>query len=166
MAALKIALERWSERPKGWIILEGPYGCGKTHLAYACANKMLDLKMGVHIASMPDLLKTLKDGIGDDKNDLSSRLDLMAQCSVLIIDDLGVEKATEWSRESIFLIFNTRYHNRLPMLITTNEPLDSPNSNIDPRIRSRLSEGANTKNSFCRYNKIECEDYRPFKEEE
>jgi len=166
MSALVSFLEGWSENPKGWIVLEGPYGCGKTHLAYACANKMLERGIGAHIASMPDLLKTLKDGIGDEKNDLNSRLDLMSQCSVLVIDDLGTENPTAWARESVFLIFNTRYRNRLPMLITTNEPIEDKQSKIDPRIKSRMSEGTKADHGFCRYIHMPCSNYRPFKEEE
>ena len=140
MASLKTMLQGWAVSPKGWVVLEGPYGTGKTHLAYAVANRMLELGKAVHIASMPELLKTLREGIGDKKVDANKRLTLMEECDTLIVDDLGTENQTGWAIEQIFLIFNHRYTNRMPMLITTNESLTAKDCKIDPRIKSRLSE--------------------------
>ena len=53
-----------------------------------------------------------------------------------MIDDLGTQNATPWAQEKLYQIFNYRYVNRLPTVVTTNQPLEE----IEGRIHSRLRD--------------------------
>jgi DNA replication protein DnaC len=57
----------------------------------------------------------------------------------LVLDDLGLESATQWAREKLYQLLNFRYLAKLPTVITTAVPLDQLEK-LDPRIASRLSD--------------------------
>lgn len=59
----------------------------------------------------------------DSKGDDSDLFEDMKKAEVLVIDDIGVEKVTEWLSEQLFLVINYRYENNLPMLVTSNQSL-------------------------------------------
>ncbi len=126
---------RFAENPRGWILLEGTYGCGKTHLAAAIANVRLDYGEIVLFVTVPDLLDHLRSAYGPSSemgyDDLFERV---RNIPLLILDDLGVENPSAWAQEKLFQLLNHRYVNHLPTIITTNTDIDR----LDPRIRSRL----------------------------
>ena len=70
------------------------------------------------------------------KRPLKQRFDEIRQAPLLVMDDFGTQNATNWAQEKLFQIMNYRYINHLPLVITTNLPLDD----IEPRIRSRLMD--------------------------
>lgn len=65
-------------------------------------------------------------------------IDTIAQKTLLVIDDLGAEKPTEYVRQATYYLINEREANCLPTIITSNFSLDYLESNIDPRIASRI----------------------------
>lgn len=121
----KAYAERFDElvkREQNGMALIGPIGTGKTHLAASIANALL--QTGKRVICMPsvDMLAKIRATFKDDGNDDEIMNDLKT-VDLLIIDDLGKEKATEWTSQTLYSIINARYENELPIIITTNYPL-------------------------------------------
>ncbi len=136
--SLNFAYERalkYAEHPQGWLLLQGTYGCGKSHLAAAIANRQIEMGESVLFVSVPDLLDHLRATYSPTSNTTyDERFEQIRNHHLVILDDLGAESPTPWAQEKIYQIFNFRYVRQLPTVITTNADLDR----IDPRIRSRL----------------------------
>jgi DNA replication protein DnaC len=121
---------------KGWLLLQGGYGCGKTHLAAAVANYAVDMGVPTLFLTVPDLLDSLRFAYDSEDTSFEERFDEIRNAPFLVLDDFGTQNATGWAQEKLFQIINYRYTNQLPLLVTTNLPLDD----IDARIRSRFSD--------------------------
>jgi DNA replication protein DnaC len=132
-----IRATKYAQSPDGWLILFGNYGSGKTHLAAAIANKLLNDNYTVLFAVVPDLLDHLRATFGPSSEvEYDDRFETIRDVQVLILDDLGTENTTPWAREKLFQIINHRYNLALSTVITSNrEPKD-----IDPRVFSRMSD--------------------------
>ncbi|MBL8163468.1 MAG: ATP-binding protein [Anaerolineae bacterium] len=136
--ALRYAAD-YAENPQGWILLEGPYGCGKTHLAAAIGNLRLQRGDNVLFITVPDLLDHLRAGFQpSSESPYDEAFERIRSASILILDDLGAENNSAWAREKLFQLFNHRYTRRLPTVITTNNDLNT----LDARIRSRLLDSS------------------------
>lgn len=129
----KAIAQDYANHLSGWLILAGDYGCGKTHLAASVANQV---KIPSLFITLPDLLDQLRDGFADSTYDYYDRFESIRNIDLLVLDDLGAEKATPWAAEKIFQLINTRYVRAAPTVFTTNV---SP-SNIDGRILSRMMD--------------------------
>jgi DNA replication protein DnaC len=119
------------------LIFTGDLGTGKTHLAAAIGNFLMENQsVPVYFASYIDILNAIKDSFdtGERTRDMITNVDL------LIIDDLGKEQATEWSRETLFTIINHRYEHDLPMVITTNYSAGQLQKRIGAATVSRIAE--------------------------
>ncbi|MCU0487332.1 MAG: ATP-binding protein [Anaerolineales bacterium] len=127
---------RFSERPNGWLVLQGGYGCGKTHLAAAIANFAVSLGLPTLFLTVPDLLDALRYTYDDPQATFEERFEQIRTAGLLVLDDFGTQNATAWAQEKLFQIVNYRYINRLPTVVTTNLALDQ----IEGRIRSRLED--------------------------
>jgi DNA replication protein DnaC len=129
------AAQKFAEKPRGWLVLIGKYGTGKTHLAAAIGNYRHGLGETPMFVVVPDLLDHLRATFSPSSN--ISYDDLFNQvktATLLILDDLGTQSATPWAREKLYQIFNYRYNAELPTVITTSMTLEE----IDPRIQSRM----------------------------
>ncbi len=120
----------------GWLVLQGIYGSGKTHLAAAISNFVVDLGIQSIFLTVPDLLDTLRFTYDNPNESFENKFDEIRNTPLLILDDFGTQNATEWAQEKLFQIINFRYINKLPLVITTN--LDM--KDIEGRIRSRLED--------------------------
>ena len=127
---------RFSQTLKGWLLLQGGYGCGKTHLAAAIANFAVSLGVPTLFITVPDLLDTLRFSYQDPESTFEQRFDEIRTAPLLILDDFGTQNATAWAQEKLFQILNYRYINHLPLVVTTNLSMDE----IEGRIRSRLED--------------------------
>ena len=142
----------YAVNPDGWLLLEGTYGCGKTHLAAAVGNARLDFEDAVLFITTPDLLDHLRNTYGPSSDIAYDEMfDRLKTAPLLILDDLGVENPSGWAQEKLFQLLNFRHSRRMPTIITTNADLES----LDPRIRSRLLD-----DSVIRRVRITAPDYR------
>jgi len=138
--------------PQGWLVLEGKYGSGKTHLAAAIANARLAQGEQVIFITVPDLLDYLRSAYAPNAEDTyDSLFDKVKNAYLLILDDLGAENPSQWAQEKLFQLLNHRYVNRMPTVITTNVALDR----LDGRIRSRMVDP-----DLSSFHKLNVPDYR------
>ncbi len=129
----------FAEAPDGWIVLCGASGCGKTHIAAAIVNAMLDRGEPALFVVVPDLLDHLRaayqPGAEIGYDDLFERI---RNAPVLVLDDLGTQAPTPWAQEKLFQLINHRFNSRLPTVVTTNLVPEQ----IDERLRTRLTDTA------------------------
>ena len=136
------AARGYAENPSGWLLLKGGYGCGKTHLAAAIANRCIERGQPVLFITVPDLLDHLRATFAPSSpTGYDERFEEVRAAPLLILDDLGTEAPTPWAQEKLFQILNYRYVAQLPTVITTNHELEE----IPLRIRSRLADPAVTR---------------------
>jgi len=136
IASLSRALEtcrQYARMGRGWLVMAGPYGCGKTHLAAAIAN---ETKIPALFITLPDLLDQLRDGFDDRENSYQDRFDRVREIPLLVLDDLGAQVSTPWAGEKVFQLVNARYVREIPTVFTTNVETRE----IDGRILSRMSD--------------------------
>ena len=143
--------EEFANTLKGWLLLEGAYGCGKTHLAAAIANAAVQRGVPTLFITVPDLLDSLRYSFSDPTTSYEARFEEIRNADLLVMDDFGTQNATPWAQEKLFQIINSRYINKLPTVITTNLILDE----IESRIRSRLQDS-----DFVKYVRITAPDFR------
>jgi DNA replication protein DnaC len=143
---IKIAAEtalNYADNPQGWLLFQGGYGTGKTHLALAIANRRIDRGEPVLFITVPDLLDHLRAAFGPSSEvDYDERFEQLRTAPLLILDDLGAESQTSWAQEKLYQLISHRHAAKLPTVVTTNRDPET----LDPRIRSRLTDQALTQN--------------------
>jgi DNA replication protein DnaC len=130
----------FGDDPRGWFVLQGANGCGKTHLAAAIANKALGSGMGVFFAVVPDLLDYLRASFAPgNESPYDETFDRIRNVDLLVLDDLGAQKASEWAQEKLYQVVNYRHVAGLPTVVTTDQSLDKLQQ-AHPRIVSRIAD--------------------------
>jgi DNA replication protein DnaC len=139
-----------------WLTLVGKVDRGKTHLAIAICHRWMERGKAARYAFVPLLLKELRDGF-ELEGEQSYRMvfDRLCRVPLLVLDDLGVEKPSYWAQEQIQTIVHYRGINGLPLVVTSNKPLDSLEIDPDMRIASRLQ-----RESWCRVIALEAREHR------
>lgn len=129
------------ETRKG-VYLWGKSGTGKTHIAYAISRYLLEKeppKVMNTFINVPILLKSIKDDFDRKPSDKEHLLDkLMNNRDLLILDDLGSEKMSEWVEETFYLLINKKYEEMIPIIFTSNYSLDELSNRLSDRIISRI----------------------------
>lgn len=94
-----------------------------------------------HWLSVPEFFfeikQTYNKNASQDEEEVMSRY---SWCDLLVLDDLGAEKVTDWSRQLLYLLIDRRYRNQKQTIVTTNLTPDQLAETIDARIVSRLAE--------------------------
>ena len=133
--------QAFAAAPEGWLLFNGPRGCGKTHLAVAIAGERLKLGSQVFFAFVPTLLDHLRATFAPDSpvgyDELFEQLNSV---SLLVLDDLGSESSTAWAEEKLYQIVVHRHEARLPTIITTVSTIEEL-EDTKSRIASRLVDG-------------------------
>ena len=122
--------EHWDEIREGntGLLLYGDVGTGKTYAAACIANELLDRGIPVLMTSFPEILNT-------PKNDISKLAAEAQTYDLVIVDDLGAERDTEYATEVVYYFVDARYRSGKPMIVTTNlTPTDMQNQR-DTRFR-------------------------------
>ena len=120
--AHKIAVDytqTWPKKNGESLFFVGPVGTGKSHLARAILVEMIQRHKIFGLAvTVPNLMDDLRPGADEDKRE--EKLHTLKTIPLLVLDDLGAQKNTEWVTERIFVIINARYDELLPTIITSN----------------------------------------------
>lgn len=135
-------VDHWPEAFKRNIglLLFGDVGTGKSFLAGCIANALLDRDVPVLMTNFPIILARLCGMFGADRADFLASL---GDYDLLIIDDLGVERSTEYAMEQMFSVIDARYRSGKPLIVTTNLKLDEmkrPPDLAHARIYDRILE--------------------------
>jgi DNA replication protein DnaC len=128
--------QQFAQHLEGWLMLQGGFGCGKTHLAAAIANFAVSIGVPTLFITVPDLLDSLRFAFNDPTATFEERFEQIRAAPLLVMDDFGTQKASAWGQEKLFQIINYRYINRLPLVVTTN----LNEEDFEERIRSRLQD--------------------------
>ena len=162
-AALELSMQLAMDFPNTdeGLLLSGPVGVGKTHLAVSILKGLAERGFTCLFYEFGSLLKEIQDSY--NPNTKSSELSILRPvlvADVLVLDELGASKPTDWVRDTMAHVINTRYNDRKLTVFTTNYHDERPNDReetledrIGPRLRSRLYE-------MCRTVKITGDDYR------
>jgi DNA replication protein DnaC len=144
------------------LCLIGPPGIGKTHIAAAVLRRLIAEKQvrGLFY-DVRDLLRLIRSTYNPVVR--TAEMDIIRPvmtAELLVLDDLGAEKPSEWVEETMNLIVNTRYNERRPTIFTTNYPnvpdeleVDSLKARVGFRMHSRLLE-------MCEFLEYDGGDYR------
>lgn len=135
-------VEHWPEMKATatGLLLWGNVGTGKSFFAGCIANALLDQGVPVLMTNFSRILNALIGMFSDDRN---KYIDSLNHYSLLIIDDLGMERGTEYALEQVFNVIDARLRSNLPLIVTTNLTLDElkhPADLAHERIYSRVLE--------------------------
>lgn len=138
MSRAKCYVDRWNKMLSENIglLLWGEVGTGKSYFAACIANALVEQCVSVIMTNFATILNDLFSC--DDKNKYINRLN---KSSLLIIDDLGIERNTEYALEQVYNIIDARYKSNKPFIITTNltltelkHPVDTTHKRIYDRV--------------------------------
>ena len=101
------------------LIITGESGVGKTHLAGAIANKLIEADKIVLMGRLTTLLDMIKETFRDNTKSENELIELYSNVDMIIIDDLGTERISSWALEKLYTIIQNRCENGLPIIITT-----------------------------------------------
>ena len=121
------------------LLLWSGVGTGKSFLAGCIANALMEQEVPVRMTNFARILNEL-NGSFSDRNEV---VDKLCRYPLLIIDDFGMERGTEYALEQIHNIVDSRYRSRKPLIVTTNLTLDEirhPQNTAHARIYDRLLE--------------------------
>lgn len=111
------------DRGREGLVLAGNNGTGKSHLAAAILHHRVRQGQAGAFVTLPDLLAEIRASFDRDAGVKPTELlDLVSETPLLVLDDVGAERVTDWAAEQLFLIINRRYQGRLQTIITTNHP--------------------------------------------
>lgn len=121
------------------LLIAGPTGTGKTHQAYGAVRSLLaaGVRLRWEATNTADLYASQRPRPGHDPE---RQLQALGRCPLLVLDDLGAAKASQWTEELTYRLIDRRYTHELPTLITTNLPISELRDAVGDRVASRLAE--------------------------
>jgi len=121
----------------GNLLLLGETGLGKTHLSLAIAGEVIDRGFSVVYGTTQNIINGMSSEYFSYKGERDYTESVLG-CDLLILDDMGAEMVTSFSRSCIYNIIDTRILKKLPTIISTNIKLDELKNIYSPRVESRI----------------------------
>ena len=133
--------------PQKGIYLNGNFGCGKTYLLSAMLNELAKKGHKIAIVYYPEFLRALKESF-NSTDEFKNKFNYIKKVELLLLDDIGAETVTEWSRDEILgTILQYRMEENLPTMFTSNltmkeleNHLSTTNKDIDIVKSRRIIE--------------------------
>ncbi len=137
------AAKDFAEHQDQWLVIYGRSGNGKSHLAAAVHNHIVNMGTPAIYITVPDMFYKLRRLFSRDTlngvSEFEDALDIYRKAPVLIMDDLGSERVSEWASETLYSVLDYRYRTRMPTMITTNlDPYSA--KNFDIRLVTRMTD--------------------------
>lgn len=120
------------------MILLGPPGTGKTHLAVSIHREVLKKGIASVFVNMPNLVNEMLQGF--KAGEVSATYQAALEKHLVVIDDLGAERLRDWVQEAIYRLINERYEKMLPLVVTTNCGIKELETRIGGPAVDRLAE--------------------------
>lgn len=137
----EMAREQISKRREG-LYFYGSTGVGKTHIVCALAKKLLETGFDVLFYNTGDFLERIREEFNKsssyDEDYQGIFRETMNFPGILIFDDIGSEKVSDWVIERLYLIINKKYEDMIPMIFTSNCDLEILSARLGDRIASRI----------------------------
>lgn len=135
-------VEKWEEvwEKNHGLLFWGAVGTGKSYLAACIANALIEQGVPALMTSLPKMLNQIG---GMYPQERCRYLSSLSKYRLLVLDDFGIERSTEYALEQIFLIVDERYKSKQPLILTTNLTLmdfQNPADAAKARIYSRILE--------------------------
>lgn len=132
-------VDEMTEQGKGLYLWSQAKGSGKTMVASALTNELVEMGKHVKFTTSMDILDEIRASYDRETDTHESQLlSQLATCDYLVIDDMGTERATDWVSEKFYQIVNKRYINRKVTFYTSN--YEARKLPYDDRISSRIIE--------------------------
>ncbi len=133
-------LNIWKPTDSWGVLLQGNPGVGKSHLLFALANKWIEQGVGFLFENVSEMFDTLRAGY--DKGTYKEEMNRIQSTEVLVMDDLGSEKPSEWVEEKLFQVLDHRVMHSKPTFFTTNCKSSDLKNKLHERITSRIKDMA------------------------
>jgi DNA replication protein DnaC len=129
------------DHPTKGLLLIGREGTGKTHIAVAILKEVIGKGFSGLYWNVPELFLELRRLMSDDTGVTEADLfDEAARADLLVLDDLGAERSSEYVMDRLYVLINGRYQNDSATIITTNRTPEELRAQIGARIASRICE--------------------------
>lgn len=115
-AICKKFAETFSRSDQNGLLLYGPVGTGKTYMSSAIANELIERGFTAQQVDFGTIVNRLQENLSERQ----SVFDSILKCDLLVIEDLGAQRTTEFMMETIYSVIDGRYKQAKPMVVTTN----------------------------------------------
>lgn len=131
------------------LIFSGKAGTGKTHLACAIANELIEQGTHAKFYTVTGLLRRIKECFSKESKETESEMiDNFSHVELLILDEAGMDYGTEFNKTLMFEVLNRRYENMNPTIVITNLDMGALKEYFGDRILDRMREGGGKLVSF------------------
>lgn len=144
LAIAKAYADSWEEMHErgAGLIFSGRAGTGKTHLACAIANAVIDLATPAKFTTVTNMMRVIKETYAKDSTDSESDvLQKLSKVPLLVLDEAGMDYGTDFNKTLLFEVLNSRYENVNPTIILTNLDATALKEYLGERIIDRMRDG-------------------------
>ena len=124
------------------LIFSGKAGTGKTHLACAIANTVLDMGISAKFTTVTNMMRVIKSTYDKDSEDSETQvMERLSEVPLLVLDEAGMDYGTDFNKTLLFEVLNSRYENVNPTIILTNLDAAALRDYLGERVIDRMRDG-------------------------